>query len=253
MERSEDQIAQAGVKKFLATKRKDRAALERLRHSKERSKAAQQIATKLGSTDQETIDRIDYYLSEQLRRELLGPKAKRHEAKAVKSFLKSDIELAIGAAVDRGLELLSAEPKEMERLIEDVAVEIQRLILMAKKEFSFGDELHHLEESYSLPAVESILRNKLCLVPLARFHQEVSRTIQLHVAKFEQAGRPDEKKELIARELVETLREVAGRALERLTGDGVEGRVLTALESHVEEWIAERCTPEALEALFSIE
>lgn len=251
MERSPDQIAEEAVKKFLAPKLKNRGELKRLRHHKRRSEAAQQIADQLSQTSEEWIDRIDYFLAEQLRRAVMGREAKRQQSKAITTFVQSDIDLCLNSAIDRGIEALDKEPKAMERLIENVAVEVQQVIQRAKQEFpQLESDLHLLEETYALPAVDQWLRRKLCSVQLARYHQEVSRTLQTKATEFEQAGRPEALREEYQTELIEALREVAGRAIDRLQREGIEERILSGLILHIEQWIEKRCDEKSLAALF---
>lgn len=254
MERTPDQTAQAEVRRQLAPHLKSRDHLIRLNRREVRYRMAKELAANREPFD-EWVDRFDYFLAEELRAALLGPEAKRQQTKALLSLLQSDIDQALDEAIDRAVAKLAADPKQIERLIEDLAVELQQLLLRLKQEFGGSDraldkELPLLEEKYAMPAVDSWLRRKLCLPLIARYHQEMGRALQKALAEFEQRGRPEGEKSRFEGELSKSLQEVARRAAGRIEVEGPEERVRTALLALVSRELVEATDAERLKALF---
>lgn len=254
MERTPDQIAQAEVRRQLAPHLKSRDHLIRLNRREERYRMAEQLAANREPFS-EWVDRFDYFLAEELRTALLGPEAKRQQTKALLSLLQSDIDQALDESIDRAIAKLNGDLKQIERLIEDLAVELQQLILRLKQEFGGSDraldkEMPLLEEKYAMPAVDSWLRRKLCLPLIARYHQEMGRAVQKALAEFEQRGRPEDQKSRFEGELTKALQEVAKRAVGRIEAEGPEERVRVALLALVARELAEATEGERLKALF---
>lgn len=254
MERTPDQIAQAEVRRQLAPHLKSRDHLIRLNRREERYRMAEQLAANREPFD-EWVDRFDYFLAEELRTALVGPEAKRQQTKALLSLLQSDIDQALDEAIDRAVVKLNGDLKQVDRLIEDLAVELQQILLRLKQEFGGSDraldkELSLLEEKYAMPAVDSWLRRKLCLPLIARYHQEMGRTLQKALAAFEQRGRPESERGRFEGELAKAFQEVAKRAVARIEAEGPEERVRAALLALIARELAEAIEAERLKALF---
>lgn len=254
------------VSSYLTPIKGERGRLKRLDQRAAMRQLAEELATTLADLGdhQDLVDACYYELKQQLGAILHQREWRTKQVQTLLLFLEKDIKEALTRAIDRGIELYHAEPRQMQTLIEETGIEIQQFLLSAKTEFinrpqgvSTGlvdakardqllDEIAKLEVEYALPSVDSWLRQKLGLAHLKRLTQELSRAIQKAVSRYEKEGHRDPAIE----ELRNQVDELAQRAKKRLEEEELEPKVKEALLRQIDRLKRHYTEEEALDSLF---
>jgi hypothetical protein len=255
------------VSSYLAPIRGERGRLKRLDQRTAMRQLAEELADGLADLGdhQEIVDACYYELKQQLGAILHQREWRTKQVDTLLLFLQKDIEEALERAVDRGIELYGAEPKQMQILIEETGIEIQQFLLNAKTEFinrpqgvSTGlvdtkardlllEEVEKLEIEYTLPSVDTFLRQKLGLIHLKRLTQELTRATQKAIARFEKEGDRDRAIEALQTQV----NELTTRAKSRLDKESLDLKVKEALLSQIEKIKNHYVEEDAINTLFS--